>query len=345
MLAELKVIHRLLSRRPVFVGFNVTNRCTMRCSFCNVPALAHRDMEPEEIEHVLDLLAGIAVPVVGVTGGEPFLRKDLADIVDGIARRGMKCTVVTNGELFTRERARELARFDNIVHFALSVDSLDNTVYAGLRGKRVLAQVVHRYVDAIQFGPAAAYKFNVVLGPDNLDEIDTFLTLAVANGLYLSFLPMNVAPGGMHRGAQFPGLTPAVREKIAQAFERLRALKLAGAPLWDHRNFYNYAASYVRGEAMGECGAGELFLDLRSDGKLAFCNEMPHFLDLLSLDRLTLAMIRDKRKEWADRIAACQTDTACCYTCSYNVTATAHNLPAYMWDYLALTRYGRSWKR
>lgn len=344
MIAELKVIHRLLSQRPVFVGFNVTNRCTMRCKFCNVPALEHRDMSLDEIHRVLDQLAGIGVPVVGVTGGEPFLRKDLPEIIGAIADRGMKCTVVTNGELFNVERARELAHFDNIVHFALSVDSLDSALYAELRGKKKLPEILHRYLDAIQHGPKTAYKFNVVLGPENLDEIDSFMTLARANGLFLSFLPMNVAPGGLHRGSDYPGLTREKRTEISAAFLALRKLKLSGAPLWDHRDFYHYAARYVQGEQMGECGAGRLFLDLRSDGKLAFCNEMPHFLDLLQVDKLTLKMIREGRREWQDRIEGCQTDSACCYTCSYNVTATAHNLPAYIWDYFRLTRYGNSWK-
>ena len=87
---------------------------------------------------------------------------------------------------------------------------------------------------------------------------------------------------------------------------------------------------------MGDCMAGRLFLDLRSDGGLAFCNEMDHFVDLLQLDSLSPDFVREKHKEWKPGIDACRRDGACCYTCSYNVTATAQNIPAYIWDYFRL---------
>ena len=337
MLAEANIIYRLLAGKPIFAGFNVTNKCTMRCTFCSVPELTHRDMTLAEVEHALDCLNGVGVPVVGVTGGEPFMRKDLAAIVRAIASRGMKTTIVTNGELFDRSRAEELKEFGNIVHFALSVDSLDRGVYGDLRGKRkALEKILPRYLDSIAHGPKTAYKFNVVVGPDNLDELADFVRLAEACGLYVSFIPMNVAPGGLHRGRNYPSLTPEKRQQVASAFETLRRWKLDGRPLWDHRDFYLHAAAYMRGEAMDDCRAGRLFLDLRSDGKLAFCNEMEHFIDLLEVDRLTWSQVKGIRSAWRERIHACRTDSACCYTCSYNVTATAHNIPAYIWDYFRL---------
>lgn len=337
MLAEANIIYRLLAGKPIFAGFNVTNRCTMRCRFCSVPELPHRDMTLDEIHHALDCLKGIGVPVVGVTGGEPFVRKDLADIVRAIAVRGMKTTIVTNGELFDRARAEELKEFGNIVHFALSVDSLDRQVYGDLRGEnKALERILPRYLDSIAHGPETAYKLNIVVGPDNLDELDDFTRLAEAQGLYVSFIPMNVAPGGLHRGRTYPSFTPQKRAQVAEAFEILRGWKLAGRPLWDHRDFYLHAAAYMRGETMDDCMAGRLFLDLRSDGKLAFCNEMDHFIDLLEVDRLTWADLTELRGQWEERIHACRTGSACCYTCSYNVTATAHNIPAYIWDYFRL---------
>jgi MoaA/NifB/PqqE/SkfB family radical SAM enzyme len=336
VLAEANIIYRLLAAKPIFCGFNVTSRCTMRCRFCSVPDLPHRDMTMEEIKHVLRLLKQIGIPVVGVTGGEPFMRNDLAEILLAIQNQGMMCTVVTNGELLSRQRMKELKDVTNIVHFALSVDSLDLDTYEALRGKRNMPRLLARYLDCIGHGPTTVYKLNVVLGPDNLDEIDTFFTFAHANQLALSFIPMNIGPGGLHRGKNFPTLDVEARKRVADAFRHLHARKLAGAPLWDHRDFYLLAARYMEGEPMGDCMAGRLFLDLRSDGGLAFCNEMDHFVDLLQLDSLTPDFVRSKRMHWQPRIDACRRDGACCYTCSYNVTATANNIPAYVWDYFRL---------
>jgi MoaA/NifB/PqqE/SkfB family radical SAM enzyme len=334
VLTEARVIYRLLSNKPIFVGFNVTNRCTMRCTFCSVPSLPHEDMTLPQIERVLDRLKELGIPVVGITGGEPFLRKDLAGIVQAISDRGMKTTIVTNGDLLTRERMEELASFRNIHHFALSVDSLDSDVYSSLRGRDHLPQLLQRYMGLLRYGPKTIYKLNVTVGPENVDEVDTFVDFAEDTGLALSFIPMNIGPGGLHRGNEYSALTEESRRKIASAFRRLRRYRIEGRPLWDHRDFYLFASRYIQGEPMGECYAGQLFLDLRSNGELAFCNEMPAFVSLLDYNRFRLSDLVSARREWEGRIKACRRDSACCYTCSYNVTATALNLPAYIWDYL-----------
>jgi MoaA/NifB/PqqE/SkfB family radical SAM enzyme len=336
LLKEADIIYRLLAGKPIFAGYNVTNRCTMRCAFCSVPSLPHEDMDLAAARHAFDILKGIGVPVIGITGGEPFLRKDLAELIYSVQERGMLCTVVTNGDLFDRTRAAELAGVRNIVHFALSMDTLDASVYKSLRGKSTLPATLARYLDAIEHGPSCPYKLNVVLGPENVDEVDDILLFASTAGLYVSFIPINIAPGGLHRGRTYDTLTPEARQRLAAAFLRLHRLKTGGAPLWDHRGFYLLAADYIAGRKLPDCRAGQLFLDLRSDGKLAFCNEMEHFVDLTRVESLSLGQLRRSREAWAPRIDACRTASACCYTCSYNVVATAANLPAYVFDFLRL---------
>jgi MoaA/NifB/PqqE/SkfB family radical SAM enzyme len=336
LLAETKVIARLLTRKPIFVGYNVTNRCNMRCTFCSVPDLPNPDMTLPQVESALDRVAELGIPVVGVTGGEPFLRKDLAAIMKAIEVRGMKSTLVTNGEALTRARMEELGELKNIVHFALSVDSLDRDTYASLRGRKNLPETLSRFLNIRRYGPPAVYKLNVVVTPYNVDEIETIVRFAEAAGVALSFIPLNVGPGGFHRGKDDSNIDGPARQKMADAFDTLRALKLGGAPLWDHRDFYLMAKRYLLGEPLGPCGAGELFLDLRSDGGLAHCNEMEHFVSLLEVDHFSLKDLARHRQEWADRIEKCSSNQACCYTCSYNITATAQNLPAYIFDYLKL---------
>jgi MoaA/NifB/PqqE/SkfB family radical SAM enzyme len=335
VLAEANIILRLLAGKPVFVGFNVTNRCNLRCRFCNVPSLPNPDMSIEQIGVAFDRLEEIGIPVLGVTGGEPFLRADLPEILRAAQDRGMKVTLVTNGHLLDGARMASIAPFHNIVHFALSLDSLDPATYRKLRGGRLHpGEVLADFLRLTREGPRTVYKLNVVVGPHNVDEIDLLLELASSAGLGVSFIPMNIGPGGFHRASDFPGLDDGMRERIARRFEELRQAKIAGAPLWDHRDYYDYAARYMRREQLDECGAGRFFLDLRSDGRLAFCNEMEHFVSLLEVERLTHADLRKALGQWAGRIEQCRQAGACCYTCSYNIKATAANLPAYVWDYL-----------
>jgi MoaA/NifB/PqqE/SkfB family radical SAM enzyme len=336
LLTEARVIGRLITHKPIFVGFNVTNRCNLRCSFCSVPELPYPDMTLAQIHHVFDRLVELGIPVVGITGGEPFLRKDLADILAAAEARGMKTTLVTNGAALTRDRMAELSHLRNLVQFALSVDSLDGATYAQLRGRAALPETLARFLSLRRFGPDTSYKINVVVTPENADEVEAMVDFAAATGLFITFIPLNIGPGGLHRGKSHGVITDQDRQRMVSAFETLRRLKLSGAPLWDHRDFYLFAMAYVKGEAMGPCGAGELFLDLRSDGNLAFCNELEHAISLLEVDHISLPTLSAIRRQWAHRIHACATAGACCYTCSYNVVATAQNLPAYIFDYLKL---------
>lgn len=341
LLAKAKVMHRLVTRKPVFVGFNVTNRCNLRCAFCSVPHLPNPDMTLPQVEHALDRIAELGVPVVGITGGEPFLRKDLARILAAVDDRGMTSTLVTNGVALTRERVTELSNLKGLLQFALSVDSLDRNVYARLRGSSALPRTLANFLELRRYGPSnTAYKLNVVLTPENAPEVEAMVDFAASSRLFITFIPINIGPGGLHRGQSHATVTDEARQRMADAFMRLKVLKGDGAPLWDHRDFYDYAIKYLLGRSMGPCFAGELFLDLRSDGGLAFCNEMEHFISLLEVDRISLKEINQYRKEWQSRIDGCSSGQACCYTCSYNIVATAKNLPAYLFDYLSLQRKG-----
>jgi MoaA/NifB/PqqE/SkfB family radical SAM enzyme len=341
VLAEARIVYRLLRLRPVFVGFNVTNRCTMRCRFCSVPALPNPEMTPAEVRHCLGLLRQVGIPVVGITGGEPFLREDLAEVMAIVQELGMKTTLVTNGELLDERRMKSLAGLCNVVHFALSVDSLDLGTYGFMRKKKGLPEILSRFLKLIPLGPKSVYKLNVVLWPDNVGEIPELLRFAEAAGLGLTFIPANTGPGGLHRGQEKLALDEGASKRLAEAFLELYRLKLEGKPLWDHRDFYLSAARYVRGEPMGPCHAGRLFLDLRSDGGLAVCNEMPHSFSLLETDSLGPARLAKMADQWAPRVRECSQGAACCYTCSYNVAATASNIPAYLLDYARFMWTGR----
>lgn len=93
-----------VSRRPFQVNFFVTARCNARCRFCfyleaieNANANVSKELTLAEIRTVFDRAGRL--PYVSLSGGEPFLRRDLADIIDHIARVSdpLMISVPTNG--------------------------------------------------------------------------------------------------------------------------------------------------------------------------------------------------------------------------------------------------------
>src|SRR5512145_3515920 len=71
---------------------SVTDRCNLRCQYCMPEAdylwLPREDiLHFEEIERLVDHFLALGVDKVRLTGGEPLLRRDLATLIERLARK------------------------------------------------------------------------------------------------------------------------------------------------------------------------------------------------------------------------------------------------------------------
>jgi len=92
---------------PFNLEFAVTNKCNLKCVQCSVwryynedPEKSREELTIEEIENIFSSYNGFSV--IGISGGEPFLREDLPDIVSIISQTQRKLRmlfITTNGQL------------------------------------------------------------------------------------------------------------------------------------------------------------------------------------------------------------------------------------------------------
>lgn len=110
----------------------VTDRCNMRCDHC---MFWERIDNPGD-EHSFDNLRTMAASVpplrtVSITGGEPFLRNDLKDIVEAFFRDNQTHHVQINTNGLLMERMRSLvesglaARYGHYLTYQVSLDGLE----------------------------------------------------------------------------------------------------------------------------------------------------------------------------------------------------------------------------
>lgn len=112
-------------KRPVVV-WNVTKRCNLRCVHCYASAdpSPHPDeLTTEEGMALLEDLAQFGCPVVLFSGGEPFMRPDILDLIHKAVSLGLRAVVSTNGVLIDRALARELKKF-GLSYVGISMDGL-----------------------------------------------------------------------------------------------------------------------------------------------------------------------------------------------------------------------------
>ena len=95
---------------PTDVSVITTYRCQMRCKMCNIwenPTDSQKEITPEELE-ILPRLK-----FVNITGGEPFVRRDLEEIVEVMFTKSDRIVISTSG--YHYKKILKLAeRFPNI---------------------------------------------------------------------------------------------------------------------------------------------------------------------------------------------------------------------------------------
>jgi radical SAM protein with 4Fe4S-binding SPASM domain len=99
------------SRRevPLSTVIELTYRCNLQCRYCYQRSQdAAEELMNAQWVGILDQLAAMGCLYLTFTGGEPFCREDLLEIVEQAVDRGFAVSVITNGTLVTSAAARRL---------------------------------------------------------------------------------------------------------------------------------------------------------------------------------------------------------------------------------------------
>jgi molybdenum cofactor biosynthesis enzyme MoaA len=117
--------------RPItYVRLAVTDRCNLRCFYCmpeeGIHYLPKKELLSfEEIERLISLLASMGISKVRLTGGEPFVRNDLMNLIRRIVEiPGIKDLHLTTNGVLTAPHIPELKKL-GIGSVNLSLDTLD----------------------------------------------------------------------------------------------------------------------------------------------------------------------------------------------------------------------------
>lgn len=124
-------------RLPGFRLWIYTNfHCNLACDYCCVrssPTADPRVLAADVIDQVVDEARALGAHELYLTGGEPFLRYDLADVVNACASK-LATTILTNGMLFRGRRRDLLEAMPRSVALQISLDSATPPIHDEHRG-------------------------------------------------------------------------------------------------------------------------------------------------------------------------------------------------------------------
>src|SRR5205807_8650232 len=212
--------------RPYALLAELSHRCPLHCPYCSNPTHARNDGEltTDEWHRVLREATELGVLQLGFSGGEPLVRRDLAELVRDARKARLYTNLITSGVGLDESRASELrgAGLDSV---QLSFQSHDAELGDEIAG----ARAHQRKLAAASFIRAAGIplSLNFVIHRRNIDRLPQMIGLAEAVGAERVELA-NVQFYGwafLNRAALLP-----TREQVARAREIATAAKarLAG---------------------------------------------------------------------------------------------------------------------
>lgn len=282
---------------PMFVVWNFTNRCNLRCRHCYQDT-AHRRL-PDELTlaerlHVVDQAGELYIPMIAFAGGEPTIDRDLLPVLHRCKHYGIHTSIATHGGTMTPGFAVELAQA-GVKYVEVSLDSVDPARHDAFRGQpgmwdrtvRGMRHVVEQ--EGLRLGMA------MCVHQENYHEVDDMIRFAVDIGAS-TFAHFNFIPVGRGLNMAALDLSPRQREHLLLTLNKwmqsgkigilstapqLGKVCLTHAPL-DGRTASSHAGSAVGWKArviakyLGGCGAGRCYVAVEPNGDVTPCVYLPH---------------------------------------------------------------------
>jgi len=170
------------SERPTTLLAELTHRCPLHCPYCSNPlemVRAEGELSTDDWKRIFTQARGLGVLQLGLSGGEPLVRKDLEELATHARGLGLYSTLVTSGLGLTRPRAERL-RDAGLEHIQISIQDADAEVAERIAGVRSVKQ--KRAAAALVKELGFAFTINVVLHRANLDRIGEIIDLAASLG-------------------------------------------------------------------------------------------------------------------------------------------------------------------
>ena len=214
----------------------VTYRCNARCNMCNrykAPSKPEEEITVETIRKLPEMY------FTNITGGEPFIREDLKDIVRELYKKSDRIVISTNG--FFTDQIVDLCREFPQVGIRISIEGLEqtNNEIRGLddgfnRGYTTLKTLVEMGMKDVGFGMTVQDKNAADLVP--LYEISDKLN-------------MEFATASLHNSFYFVESNNIIRDRlmVAENFEKLinRLLESNSPKKWFRAYFNHGLINYI----------------------------------------------------------------------------------------------------
>jgi|GEM_PF-903534 len=286
---------------PLFASLFVTRKCNCNCSYCRSIRQPFIDISLDEWKKIIDRLFGWGVRIFPLTGGEPLVRPDIADIVSYITKRKRGvCWMISNFKSMDM-RMVDVLHSAGLQFITCSLDSLEEN------GDKSSGRVF----DTLQYARSKGMVASTltVVTENNIRNVPDLAREVVSRGIIFDM--------GLYQhvgGAFSPSDTeqkPRSMAQVKRLMKFLRNLKITAGLVSPSMSYLMEDIALY--DKMGwKCPAdSDRFLVVNNDGTLMPCQEYAGNVHVLDIDTLSDARWRESKR------AVVQSCKGCFYGCYY----------------------------
>lgn len=272
------------NRAHNYLRISLLERCNLRCEYCmpeaGIPLRDKKEfMSQEELFEIIDEFVSFGIDKIRLTGGEPLLKKNFADILAYISKQPVSIHITTNGILLDRYW-EELGQA-KIAGLNISIDSLNKDRFNKITRRDFYDRVINNIKEATKRG--FNVKLNVVLMKGfNDDEIIDFINLSKDLAVSVRFIEFMPFDGNNWDRAQTVDYKE-ILEKVQQS-----NLEFTPLPFEQNGTARNFKVANYQGDFGIISSISNPFCDscnrirLTADGKIKNCLFSNDEIDLLT---------------------------------------------------------------
>jgi pyrroloquinoline quinone biosynthesis protein E len=272
---------------PLWLLAELTYACPLQCPYCSNPvelAKIKQELATDTWLRVLREARAMGATQLGLSGGEPLLRRDLETIITEGRKLGFYSNLITSGIGMDEARveAFKAAGLDHIqISFQASSQELND--YLGgtstFERKLEMARAVKRH--------GYPMVLNIVLHRHNIDQLDQILDMAVT--LHADYVEL--------ANTQYYGWAFQNRDQLLPTREQLQRAEKVANEYREHlkgqmRLYYIVPDYYEERPKACMNGWGNVFLTITPDGTALPCHAARQ------LPGITFPNVRDTSVEW-----------------------------------------------
>jgi Fe-coproporphyrin III synthase len=273
----------LLGRLPLATLY-LTERCNSRCVSCDYWRNGRADISRDSVAALLPGLASLGTRAILISGGEPLVHPEWAEIAGVLRERGFTLWLLTSGLSLTKHAAKVAGLFQSVT---VSLDAATRETYVAIRGLDAFDTVCAGIRAAVDAGVSTSVRVTVQRA--NYRELPCLVVLAQRMGTQqISFLAADVSNPhvfGRREGAgpdvalrpdDLPGLERVLTVMEAEQAADFRSGFIAESPSKLRRILQYYSALCGRAAYPAvRCNAPEFSAVIDAEGRLRPCFFIP----------------------------------------------------------------------